>query len=80
MSRDTLVQIFSMTKPITGVALMTLYEAGKLQLDDPVSKYLPEFANLRVYAGMDTHGEVVYEALRRPVTIRDICPPYRGIL
>jgi CubicO group peptidase (beta-lactamase class C family) len=72
MSRDTLVQIFSMTKPITGVALMTLYEAGKFQLDDPVSKYIPEFANLRVYAGIDTHGEVVYEALRRPVTIRDI--------
>ena len=72
MSRDTMVQIFSMTKPITGVALMTLYEAGKFQLDDPVSKYVPEFANLRVYAGLDAHGEVVYEALRRPVTIRDI--------
>jgi CubicO group peptidase (beta-lactamase class C family) len=72
MNRDTMVQIFSMTKPITGVALMTLYEAGKFQLDDPVSKYIPEFANLRVYAGLDAHGEVVYEALRRPVSIRDI--------
>jgi CubicO group peptidase (beta-lactamase class C family) len=72
MTRDTLVQIFSMTKPITGVALMSLYEAGKFQLDDPLVKYAPEFANLRVYAGMDTHGEVVYEALHRPVTIRDI--------
>jgi CubicO group peptidase (beta-lactamase class C family) len=72
MTRDTMVQIFSMTKPITGVALMSLYEAGKFQLDEPLSKYLPEFANLRVYAGMDTHGEVLYEALRRPVTIRDI--------
>jgi CubicO group peptidase (beta-lactamase class C family) len=72
MRRDTLVQIMSMTKPITGVALMTLYEAGKFQLDDPVSKYLPQFANLRVYAGMDANGEVVYEMLRRPVTIRDL--------
>jgi CubicO group peptidase (beta-lactamase class C family) len=72
MTRDTLVQIFSMTKPITGVALMSLYEAGKFQLDDPLAKYAPEFANLRVYAGIDPHGEVVYEALRRPVTIRDI--------
>lgn len=72
MARDTLVQIFSMTKPITGVALMSLYEAGKFQLDDPVSKYIPYFANLKVYGGIDAHGEVIYEALRRPVTIRDI--------
>jgi CubicO group peptidase (beta-lactamase class C family) len=72
MTRGTLVQIFSMTKPITGVALMSLYEAGKFQLDDPLAKYAPEFADLRVYAGIDTHGEVVYETLRRPVTIRDI--------
>ncbi|MGB6306592.1 MAG: serine hydrolase domain-containing protein, partial [Steroidobacteraceae bacterium] len=72
MTRDTLVQIYSMTKPITGVALMTLYEAGKFQLDDPLSKYLPEFANPRVYAGIDGHGEVIYEAPHRPATIRDI--------
>ncbi len=72
MSRDTMVQIFSMTKPITGAALMTLYEAGKFQLDDPVSKFIPEFANLRVYAGMDARGEVVYETLHRPVSIRDL--------
>jgi CubicO group peptidase (beta-lactamase class C family) len=52
MTRDTLVQIYSMTKPIIGVALMTLYEAGKFQLDDRLDKYAPEFANLRVYAGM----------------------------
>jgi Beta-lactamase len=72
MTRDTLVQIFSMTKPITGVALMTLYEAGKFKLDDPLAKYAPEFENLRVYAGTDTDGNVSYEAPRRPVTIRDI--------
>ncbi len=72
MTRDTLVQIFSMTKPITGVALMTLYEAGKFQLDDPLAKYAPEFANMRVYAGIDAHGEVIYEAPHRPITIRDI--------
>ncbi|MGC1521386.1 MAG: serine hydrolase domain-containing protein [Steroidobacteraceae bacterium] len=72
MTRGTLVQIFSMTKPIVGVALMQLYEAGKFQLDDPLAKYAPEFANLRIYAGMDTHGEVVYEPPRRAVTIRDL--------
>jgi CubicO group peptidase (beta-lactamase class C family) len=72
MTRDTLVQIFSMTKPITGVALMTLYEAGKFDLDEPLSKYLPEFAHMRVYSGMDTHGEVVYTPVQRPLTVRDI--------
>ncbi|MBW8771583.1 MAG: beta-lactamase family protein, partial [Gemmatimonadetes bacterium] len=43
MQRDAIVQIYSMTKPITGVALMTLYEQGKFKLDDPLAKYLPEF-------------------------------------
>jgi CubicO group peptidase (beta-lactamase class C family) len=79
MARDTMAQIFSMTKPITGVALMSLYEEGKFQLDDPVSRYLPEFADLRVYAGIDAHGEVVYELPRRPVTIRDITRHTAGL-
>ena len=48
---DTLWRIFSMTKPITSVAAMMLYEQGALQLTDPVSKFIPSFANLRVYAG-----------------------------
>jgi len=72
MTRDTLVQIFSMTKPVAGVALMSLYEAGKFQLDDPLSRYAPEFADVRVYAGIDTHGEVIYQPVSRPITIRDI--------
>jgi CubicO group peptidase (beta-lactamase class C family) len=48
---DTLWRIFSMTKPITSVAAMMLYEEGALQLTDPVSKFIPSFANLRVYRG-----------------------------
>jgi len=72
MARDTLVQIFSMTKPVTGVALMSLYEEGKFKLDDPLSKYAAEFANMKVYAGIDPHGETVYEPVRRPITVRDI--------
>ncbi|HEY5645165.1 MAG TPA: serine hydrolase domain-containing protein [Pseudomonadales bacterium] len=50
---DTIVRIYSMTKPVTTVAAMMLYEAGAFQLDDPVSKYLPEFAEARVWAGGD---------------------------
>jgi CubicO group peptidase (beta-lactamase class C family) len=72
MPRDAIVQIFSMTKPITGVALMTLYDQGKFQLDDPVSRYLPELANLHVYGGMDSTGAPILIPLERPVTIRDL--------
>ncbi|WP_245824607.1 serine hydrolase domain-containing protein [Sphingomonas azotifigens] len=72
MSRDTLIQIFSMTKPVTGVALMQLWEQGKFRIDDPLADYLPEFANVRVYAGQNADGSVRTEAPRRPILIRDI--------
>jgi CubicO group peptidase (beta-lactamase class C family) len=68
-ARDTLVQIYSMTKPVTGVALMQLWEQGKFGLDDPLSRHLPEFASLQVY----DEGEP--DKLRppaRPVTVRDV--------
>ncbi|WP_020570796.1 serine hydrolase domain-containing protein [Neolewinella persica] len=72
MDRNTIVQIYSMTKPLTGTALMQLWEQGKFKLDDPVSQYLPELANLSVYAGVDANGKVKTEAPRRPMTIRDL--------
>ncbi|MGB5553180.1 MAG: serine hydrolase domain-containing protein [Flavobacteriaceae bacterium] len=72
MDRNTIVQIYSMTKPVTGVALMTLYEEGKFLLDDPLSKYAPEFANMTVYTGVDDKGQVLSEPLKREITIRDI--------
>lgn len=72
MTRDTLVQIFSMTKPVTGVALMQLWEQGKFGLDDPVSRYIPEFADARVYAGKDAAGVPLYRPAARPMTIRDL--------
>jgi CubicO group peptidase (beta-lactamase class C family) len=72
MQRDAIVQIFSMTKPITGVALMTLFEQGKFQLDDPVAKYVPELANVRVYAGADAAGNPILVPPHRPMTIRDL--------
>lgn len=79
MARDAIVQIFSMTKPITGVALMTLYEQGRFQLDDPVSKYIPEFANLRVYAGVDASGKPVLDAPHRAMTVRDLTRHTSGL-
>jgi CubicO group peptidase (beta-lactamase class C family) len=72
MTRDTIVQIFSMTKAITGVALMQLYERGKFELDAPLDAYAPEFANLKVFAGLDPAGQPKYEAPRRKPTVRDV--------
>ena len=72
MDRNTIVRIFSMTKPIVGVALMTLYEKGKFQLDDPLSKYAPEFANMKVATGTDANGNLILVPAKRPITVRDI--------
>ncbi|WP_210463116.1 serine hydrolase domain-containing protein [Rufibacter roseolus] len=72
MDRNTIVRIYSMTKPVTGVALMKLYEKGAFQLDDPLSKYAPEFANMKVYKGVDASGNLILEPLKRPITVRDI--------
>jgi CubicO group peptidase (beta-lactamase class C family) len=58
MKMDTIFRIYSMTKPITGVAMMILYEEGKWRPGDPIAKYIPEFADLRVYAGTDADGKM----------------------
>lgn len=72
MDRNTIVQIYSMTKPVTGVALMTLFEEGKFDLDDPLEKYAPEFSDMKVYIGENELGEVILEDVKRSITIRDI--------
>jgi len=72
MRRDTIAQIYSMTKPVTGVALMQLWEQGKFRLDDPLAKYLPEYADMRVYAGKDAAGQPRYVPAERPIIVRDI--------
>ena len=72
MGRDTLAQIWSMTKPVTGVALMQLWEQGKFRLDDPLSDYLPEYAATKVFVGLDSAGNPILRAPHRPISIRDI--------
>jgi CubicO group peptidase (beta-lactamase class C family) len=79
MTRDTVVQIYSMTKPVTGVALMQLWEQGKFHLDDPVSKYVPELANVKVFSGMDAAGTPILVAPDRPMTIRDLVRHTSGL-
>jgi len=61
MEKDTIFRIYSMTKPITGVALMILYEQGKWIPGDPIAKYIPEFAHLKVFKGVDADGKPLLE-------------------
>src|SRR5690606_36783601 len=72
MARDTLAQVYSMTKPVTGVVLMSLYEQGLFELDEPLATYLPEYANVRVHAGDDADGKPILVAPERPILVRDI--------
>lgn len=70
--RDTLFQVWSMTKPLTGVGLMRLWEQGRFGLDEPLAKYLPEYAQTKVFAGMDSAGTPILKQPDRPILIRDI--------
>ena len=72
MQKDTIFRIYSMTKPITGVAMMILFEEGKWQLNDPVSKYIPEFANLKVGKPNPATGTVTPVAPDHPMTMREL--------
>jgi CubicO group peptidase (beta-lactamase class C family) len=74
MTEDTIFRIYSMTKPITGVAMMILFEEGKWRLDDPVTRYIPEFKNLKVMTGVDEEGNgtPVLVDMKRPPTMREI--------
>ena len=71
MEKDTIFRQYSMTKAITSTALMSLYEQGRFQLDDPISKYLPEFTNLRVLRNPDGPLDETV-APEHPPTIHDI--------
>jgi CubicO group peptidase (beta-lactamase class C family) len=59
MTKDTIFRDFSMTKPVTGVAMMILYEQGKWLPSDPIAKFIPEFAHLKVYKGVDSTGRLI---------------------
>ncbi|MBI1359061.1 MAG: serine hydrolase [Alphaproteobacteria bacterium] len=72
MAKDTIFRIYSMSKPLTGVAMMTLFEQGKWRLDDPVTRYVPEFKNLRVVKSINPNGTMVLEDMKRPPTMREI--------
>jgi len=74
---DTLWRVYSMTKPITATAAMILIDDGRIKLDDPVSKYIPGFAKMRVLTNPDTSLETVPAV--RPVTIRNLLTHTAGL-
>ncbi len=75
---DSVFRIFSMTKPITSALIMDLVEEGKLKLDDPAAKYIPELAQMKV-AVVGEDGSVTYEDQARPMTIEDLLLHRAGI-
>jgi CubicO group peptidase (beta-lactamase class C family) len=78
MRDDAIFRIYSMTKPITSVALMTLYEQGLFKLDDPVSRFFPSWRAHRVW--LSGEGEsTVTEPARRPVSVRDVLSHMGGL-
>ncbi|MEQ8952827.1 MAG: serine hydrolase domain-containing protein [Gammaproteobacteria bacterium] len=79
MTNDSIFRIYSMTKPITGVALMILYEEGKFRLRDPVEKYIPELKDLQVAAGEGPNGELLTEPADHPMTIRELMSHTGGL-
>jgi CubicO group peptidase (beta-lactamase class C family) len=78
MRVDAVFRIYSMTKPVTTVAIMQLYERGKLKLDDPVSKYIPEFAGTQVFVSGSTAAPTV-RAPDRPITIAQLLTHTSGL-
>ncbi len=72
MTMDTVVWLASMTKPIVGAAAMKLVEQGKLSLDEPASKWLPQLGNVKVLAGWDAQGQAVLRAPKSPITLRHL--------
>ena len=80
MQEDTIFRIFSMTKPITGTALMVLHDEGKFELNDTVEKYLPELGGMEVFVSQNDDGSWVTEPANHPMTIRELMSHTGGLL
>lgn len=78
MTEDTIFRIYSMTKPITAVAALTLWEQGKFNMQEPISKYLPEFANMHVYVSGEGENMVTKPASKQ-IKIKDLFMHIAGL-
>lgn len=80
MTKDTIFRDFSMTKPVTGVAMMILYEQGKWLPSDPISKFIPEFAHLKVSKGVDATGNMILEDPIHAPTMQELLTHTAGFV
>ncbi len=78
MEKDTIFRIYSQSKPVTGTALMMLFEEGKFLMTDPISKYLPEFTDMKVYVG-EENGKIKTEPTNSPITIQQLASHTSGL-
>ncbi|MCI0771350.1 MAG: beta-lactamase family protein [Chloroflexi bacterium] len=78
MEKDSIFRIYSMTKPITSVAVMMLYEEGHFSLDDPVGRFIPELGRMKVYDGMGERGMRLVDQ-EKPITIRHLLMHTAGL-
>ena len=78
MKHDTIFRLYSQSKVVTGAAVMVLFEEGHFLMTDPVSKYLPEFAEMQVYLG-EEDGEVRTEPAAGPITIQQLAAHTSGL-
>ncbi len=72
MKNDTIVRIYSMSKPVTSVAVLILAQEGKIDLDAPLSRYIPAISRVQVYEGTSDSGDDALAPLVRPITVRDL--------
>ena len=79
MQFDTIFRIYSMTKPVASVALMMLYEEGRFQLTDPVSRFIPGFANLMAFVAATKRGMIIVDDLEREMTIQHLLTHTAGL-
>jgi CubicO group peptidase (beta-lactamase class C family) len=78
MAPDTIFRFYSMTKPLTSTAIMMLYEEGRFQLDDPITRFLPCFKDMRVFAG-GMRGKIETVPAERDITFRDLLSHTSGL-
>ena len=79
LALDTIFRIFSMTKPVTGVAMAILHDEGRWRMDDPIAKHLPEFEGVRVFDGLDEAGKPKTVAAEHAPTMRELMTHTAGL-
>lgn len=80
MTSDTLFRIFSMTKPVTAVAMMILHDQGLWDPDDPIARHLPEFARVKVFGGLDPSGVAILHEPDHAPTLRELLTHTAGLI